>query len=395
MNCMYKKIVWMIYVFYIFSVVAFSESTTYYIFSNLTFLLLIALMGYYLISTNPTIMKESFVFIPFVFFCFLSFIWSYSKSATFTRSITMLALIIFFIILKEYVVKTNSIKEYIWGTAISGILFIPYLIISYGVSGIKSIIFDGTRLGGEIANENTIAIMLIFSFIIFFQRFIKSKRLIYIFPMILTVSFALLTGSKKGIIDLVLGSLLIILISQNDKNVLKRSLKNTNLIIIVFLVLYILWTLPIFTLVRERIELMFYFLKDSSSIIDYSTITRQKMIKYGLEQFYKTPILGIGIGASDYITNIYMGEKSYLHNNYVELLATGGMVGFLLYYIPIWKIIKRCWINREISDEVRVCFVLLVITLVNDFAAVSYFSKYTVVILALCLASTSIKRIKF
>lgn len=386
---MYKKIVWMIYVFYIFSVVAFSDSATYYIFSNLTFLLLMALMGNYLISTNSTVMKESLIFIPFLFYCFLSFFWSYSKDITFTRSITMLALIIFFIILKEYVVKTNSLKEYIWGTAISGILFIPYLIFSYGVSGIKSTILDGTRLGGKIANENTIAIILIFTFIVFFQRFMKSKRVIYIFPMILSVSFALLTGSKKGMIDFVLGSLLIIFISHNNKDVLKKSLKIITLIVFFCLVLKVLWTMPIFTLVRERLELMFYFVTGSSNIIDYSTITRRQMIKYGLEQFYKSPILGIGIGASDYITNIYMGEKSYLHNNYVELLATGGIVGFLFYYIPIWKIIKRCWTNRKISDDASVCFVFLMITLANDFAAISYFSKYTVAILALCWANTS------
>ena len=142
---------------------------------------------------------------------------------------------------------------------------------------------------------------------------------------------------------------------------------------------------------RERFDLMFGFLGGTSAKIDYSTRERQQMIEEGLKQFHETPILGIGIGATSYITMQFLGRATYLHNNYVELLASGGLIGTLLYYVPILKVGVENWKNRKKSIANQFGFIIVVIIIINDFAAVQYFSKISYVLFAIVIASANVE----
>lgn len=383
---MYHKIVYIVSLIYIFTIIAFGDSSSMYVVSNGVFAVLLGLISIYVLKASPNIPTKVFIFLPFCLFCFTSIIWSYRSGASQTRALTILSLNILFVALAVYILKTESAQAYINGLAICGIMLLVYVVRVYGISGLSSAIQEGERVGGEIVNENTLAIFLSISVVVLLYNFYKKRKVFYLLLLLPVVLIVALTGSKKGLLDLVVGFVLVSLLMQKDSEGVKKYLKILLMIAIGCVLFYFAWNLPIFAVVRDRFELMFSFLGGSSSRIDYSTQERQIMIEYGLKQFFNTPILGIGVGATGYITELAVGFNTYLHNNYVELLASVGLVGFILYYIPIIILLAKCWKYRKESDSSLICFVILCIQVVNDYASVSYFSKTTYILFAISWA---------
>ena len=104
----------------------------------------------------------------------------------------------------------------------------------------------------------------------------------------------------------------------------------------------------------------------------------------GLKLFKENPILGIGIGNANLYTQMYYGNNHYLHNNYVELLACGGIVGFTIYYsIWIYLLITFIRYRKFREKEYDICLILFLINLILDYGAVSYYDKSRYVFLLL------------
>ena len=178
-----------------------------------------------------------------------------------------------------------------------------------------------------------------------------------------------------------------IIFTQGNKVSLKKFIKISLWLILGGLILYFAWQMPIFSVMRERFEAMFSFLSGSEKIMDYSTRERQIVIESGVNQFYKTPFIGIGIGATGYITESAVGFSTYLHNNYIELLASGGVIGFILYYFPILGFVIESWKLQKQSVNSKICIIFVIVSLVNDAASVQYFSKFTYIVFAITVAN--------
>lgn len=386
----FDQIVWISYVFFLFTIVVFGERENYYMISNVAFMIMTSLMSIRIFIKHKFLLSSRFLsFVPFLLYSFVSLLWTVSVVETTTRAVTMIRLIILMLVVSLYLYNTNELMNYLYGFAIAGVLVFLYVTSFYGINGLKEMISDNVRVGTEIVNANTLAIYMAISSMIFFILFIRKKNVIFLLPIIAFVIIIALTGSKKGFIDLVIGIVLCTLIQRNENKAIKWKsiIKVVLIILILFIVVYIGWQLPIFSTIRIRMEGMFSFLYGNSSIIDHSTYERQVMIEAGMKQFFETPIFGNGIGASGIITNNVLGYMTYLHNNFIELLATGGIIGFLFYYIPILKMISNCWKYHKYSLECQISSIMIIIILVNDFAAVQYFSKITFVIFSIAISS--------
>ena len=57
-----------------------------------------------------------------------------------------------------------------------------------------------------------------------------------------------------------------------------------------------------------------------------------QLIKLGINAFFDSPLLGIGIGNTRLVVLQNMGFDYYLHNNYLEILASVGVLGAIPYY---------------------------------------------------------------
>jgi O-antigen ligase len=93
-----------------------------------------------------------------------------------------------------------------------------------------------------------------------------------------------------------------------------------------------------------------------------SFLDRIKTMKRGLNTFSESPILGAGTGGHGidiYITNPYTNERSrdkeHIHNLFVELLAEQGILGFILFLVPLMIVIVRMMkcINKTKDKNLR------------------------------------------
>ena len=110
--------------------------------------------------------------------------------------------------------------------------------------------------------------------------------------------------------------------------------------------------------------------------IDHSAQVREEMVDLGLSIFKDNPIFGIGIGCAHVFTLQRIGHDCYLHNNYAEMLANGGIVGTFLFYRIYWCIVNNIRKNKiYTSSEGKILLILLFALLISEMGLVSYYSK--------------------
>ena len=109
---------------------------------------------------------------------------------------------------------------------------------------------------------------------------------------------------------------------------------------------------------------------------DNSTVIRNQMAQLGLEWFVKYPIFGVGIGSPHILSGKYLAFDTYLHNNYLEMLCGGGIVGFILYYGAYVYLFVKLFKYRNIDKEcVGIGFVWMILMMIMDYGMVSYYTK--------------------
>ena len=148
--------------------------------------------------------------------------------------------------------------------------------------------------------------------------------------------------------------------------------------IILFFLFYWASTLPMFEGVMSRMESLTNLLKGSGKY-DQSAWLRQRFIEIGMSQFYIHPIKGIGISSSGAILANLMGDDTYFHNNYVELLACGGLIGTVIYYKYLFLFDKKILKNKHNKDVYyNFCIILIILLLFMEYASVTYFLKHNI-----------------
>ena len=123
-----KDIIWVVYVFYLFTIIAWGDRIEYFRYSNITFIALIALMLLYVIPRCLRVPSKLFIFLPFLLFSFASVMWSSVPDNTITRSITLARLFVLLVIMAFYLYLTDETRKFIYGMAVSGILVLLYLV---------------------------------------------------------------------------------------------------------------------------------------------------------------------------------------------------------------------------------------------------------------------------
>lgn len=105
-----------------------------------------------------------------------------------------------------------------------------------------------------------------------------------------------------------------------------------------------------------------------------SAYERYTFIVAGLEIAQRFPFTGVGFQSSLYFNPLRL---TYFHSNVVEMLVSLGVVGFLLYYVPLLAVLGK--LTRNILDtdvdhhELTFYFAaMLVVKLILDTVVVSY-----------------------
>ena len=361
---------------------------TFYIFGSkvdtvvYTEIILMAFMGLELLTILKT--KKIKYCIPilvlfiFVFYCFLSNFWAINPEMSIEKSKTLLLLNIFLLISYNFFISIeNGERKLLKILMYAGILFSIYVIAYYGIGEYINKLIDGERIGQEIDNVNSIgqqtAIAVIIS--IFFGLY-ENKKFYYLFTIIPLI-VALGTGSRKVLIMLVFGTILLFLLKREQKIDMKKFINKILIFGIIAFVFIGISKLPMFSNIFERFEENIEIMKAKGTVYE-GTELRAIYIKEGMKQFLETPIFGIGIDNSSYITSKATQHFTYLHNNFVELLATTGITGFCLYYSIYIYIILTCLKNLKYKNKyISINFIIFIIITLEEYAMVTYSNKTT------------------
>lgn len=171
--------------------------------------------------------------------------------------------------------------------------------------------------------------------------------------------------------------MILILKNLDNKSFIKKFFKIFITIILLLIIGIVIVKLNVFGEINGRmLGLIAGF--TGKGEVDHSTWLRQGYIQLGLEAFQKSPIIGMGIDNARLMTRALYGYDHYLHNNYVELLADVGALGFGTYYLMYMYILKKEFKLIKIKDrELYAIVTITVILLIMDYGMVSYYAKET------------------
>ena len=107
---------------------------------------------------------------------------------------------------------------------------------------------------------------------------------------------------------------------------------------------------PIYEVLGKRLESLIINLFGGETS-EGSFDTRAEMIKLGWNAFLERPIFGYGMSNFSVLYEQVTGASTYSHNNFIEILVNGGLVGFILYYsiygYVAAKLFKTAFLKRN------------------------------------------------
>ena len=343
-----------------------------------------------------------------VYIIFIFLIWTAIGSffsidlwLVFSRVITVLTRLLVVLLIVEFVRRYALLDCLLASFILATVLSAPIFLISpQQYSDLAG------RLYGLTGNANSYGVQVTASLIASLYFFGKSRALIIklgaLSVIVLCIYLILLTGSRKAIAGIF--AVFAIYIYFESKRLSKISLKKTAALVIPILILNVVS----FVLLRDsphfhRIERLLnaYLSGDAASHLESSEINRFYLYQEGWKAAMENPIFGVGLKNFGEIELGFFNQQAgtYAHSSYIELLATSGIVGFTLWYL-VWLVsfFKLVKIKAENKVIANIGITMLVINLIYDVGAVSYYHKVSWTTFALifcCLVYVRKKRIRY
>lgn len=282
---------------------------------------------------------------------------------------------IFFLI--QYFNSKGKTDEFIFFMIIGGV--ISSLIVIFDYYSLGNIVYDlkyagnyriGANISGDNVNITSLNLCFAFSSGIYYltrEKRILKKELFYLASVILIFIAMLFTGSRKTLIFC-----LIVYIFQIAFKSKKKFIWST--IIITSIYICLIKISVFYFYVGHKIDVFGW--NKSGSLYNVSDTIRKDLISGSL-QLFSNNLFGSGLGS------ISKALGYYAHNNFVEILASIGIIGFIVYYLsyfyPLFKLRKLA-----IPKEMLMYFSSTIIgLLVIEWYQITYLYKIPMIFLAL------------
>ena len=354
----------------------------YYTRNMLCRLMMVVFFGY---TVMQMIVSKSKVPLPFYYIGFIAFILygaanvvlgnviNAGVARTMVVSLTLNFMMIFAIV--QYIHMTGDVPR-VLRVAELGIFSTAFVVVVLSLGTIT----QGRLGGGTEINSNVLAILCVYGFILsmYLRKINKLSQYANWFRMVFYILVILLTGSRKGLLMIVL-SIIVIQFAMERRGVFKKLLVIASAIaVLYFLVLNVSF---LYNIIGVRVENLLSALSGETAA-EASLEDRQKLVSLGLEYIKEKPWIGYGFDCFKLVSGIGPNGKVgigsvgfYSHNNYIELLFGGGIIGFTLYYLPVLylliKLIKR---NRK-----NICMPYLLAMVISllavEYARVTYYAR--------------------
>lgn len=316
----------------------------------------------------------------------------YSKSFANSTLYDYVTMIIILFCFTQYMSETKKIRLVWTAYFIGGVTLSLYVFSMYGADFWSILRANAAansnniaRIGTGFVNTNTIGIYASISFCLgiysaFFDK--KNNRLWLKIVAIAAASIcfvmAMASGSKKSFVIMLAFFVAMFWYKQLASGRVFRGFKYIiAMVAMIALLVLLIQKLPVFSGIATRMENFFNFLKLGEG--SASDVERSSFISQGIKYWISSPVWGNGLGSSVY----YMGM--YAHNNFIEILMSVGLLGFVLFYRPIIAsivaYIKNKIIVRVEKTEMVLGFSLLIMSFVCGVAAVYYFDRYWMILI--------------
>lgn len=269
-------------------------------------------------------------------------------------------------------------------TAVASVIMASVIVSEAGIAEtLDSISHQTFRLGWEVGQPNKAGQATAVAALIALEGARQAKRLwTRVLGGALVAALAAITigtQSRRALLLLVVGILLFL--------VLVRSLKTT---------LVVGGSTVIFALVllqaadTHRLESLLALVSEDKSALTGSDAVRAQLVEAGWKTFGESPLLGIGTGTLRFENQAELGSIVASHNNFVELLANNGLVGFIAFYLPLLVmlaiLLREAWVTAQ-GASALVATLLATNIFVAGGAAITYLDHMSVVIFGISAAA--------
>lgn len=202
----------------------------------------------------------------------------------------------------------------------------------------------------------------------------------------------LISASRKAIIVSVIGIVLLYIFSGERRDIISKIKRTFVVIIVVALFLLLILKVPaLYSFIGEKLILALNTIgRDASEIasrqvIDHSAHGRAVLRTEALHQFFSHPILGLGY----YCFTFHNHYGLYAHNNYLELLADLGIVGFVIYYsYYVYSFFVTRKKFKQYKNNLHILYyVFMSCLLIMEYGHISMFRLYVLIPLMVLFVS--------
>lgn len=359
-----------------------------YSFSNIRILSMVSQLLFVLAMGMKGLLKSKirltvhFVWMGiFILLALISTLFAYDPSVSFTTVINLSLKLMFYTTIIMYIKMEEEFHWFLHTLIVAGVILTIRLLIATPLT------VWGTERVGEVLelNSNTIGLVLSYASIsaIYLGKKLNVRK--YYLVLIPFIVITLLTGSRKAFLIISIGIVLLLFL---------YSKKRKDKIIAIVVGIIFIWGLYEAAMsipyLYEIIGKRFKGLNIISGNINASTRTRMIMIQEAWQLFKNRPLIGYGL-ENFRLLSVF---QTYSHNNYLEILFSTGILGFLAYYsLPLSFLFLSFRKMRKNSNYV-IIVVFLSLILTMDIALVSYKHLITQIIIVACISQYSNLRFK-
>lgn len=229
------------------------------------------------------------------------------------------------------------------------------------------------------SNTNTFSYITMFAALMaFYKSYIKGKKLWYLATVLFLFS-CLLSSSRKAVAMSSFGILFFILFAVGRKHHILHFI--IAILTVAFIFSLIMTNDVLYNVIGYRINTLIVFTNDSEAINKTDSLQlRDYYINFAQVLFHRKPIFGQGFANFATLLNAETNQGYfYSHNNYWEILADLGIVGFILYYwfyiyMAIRLIIRL--VRKEFTELKLLAATMLVMEFILEWGVISMFFPY-------------------
>ena len=365
----------------------------YYTRNMLCRLMMVVFFGY---TVLQMITRKSKVPIPFFYISFLAFILygaanimrgNVINAGVARTMVVSLALNLMMIVaIVQYIYMTNDVPR-VLRVAELGIFSTAFVVVMLSLRTIT----QGRLGGGTEINSNMLAILCVYGFVMtmYLRKNGKIGQYAGWFRMAFYLLVILLTGSRKGLIMVVL-AIVVIQFVGDRKRILKKLIIGAGLIAALYILIMNVEVL--YNIIGVRVENLLTMLSEDGTATEESLEERQYLVKTGLQYIKEKPWTGYGYDCFKLVSGkgpngkVAIGEVGfYSHNNYIELLFGGGIIALALYYSGVIHLLIK--LLKKLRKDMSVPYLLAIIIskLSIEYYYVSSYERIDAYILAIVL----------